>query len=123
MHKVTGILGLVLILFLAVGMACTGAAGPPGAAGPQGERGSAAPAGIPAADVRGAVMDARAHPLSAAAGERLTGRAIPSSGADDLIAALDKANVEKAMMASLGFHAIAAPDDAASSAENDFTAE
>ena len=68
-------------------------------------------------------MDARAHPLSAAAGERLTGRAIPASGADELIALLDEANVEKAMMASLGFHARAAPDDAASSAENDFTAE
>jgi len=68
-------------------------------------------------------MDARAHPLSAAARERLTGSSGAASGADELIALLDGANVEKAMMASFGFHARGAPDDAASSAENDFTAE
>ncbi len=72
---------------------------------------------------RGAVMDARAHPLSAAARERLTGSSGPASGAEELIALLDEANVEKAMLASLGFHALGAPDDAASTAENDFTAE
>ena len=68
-------------------------------------------------------MDARAHPLSAAARERLTGAAMPASGADEYIALLDEANVEKGMFASFGFHAKGAPDDAASSAENDFTAE
>ena len=68
-------------------------------------------------------MDARAHPLSAAARERLTGAVGPASGADEIIALLDEANVEKAMLASLGFHIRGAPDDAASTAENDFTAE
>ncbi|MCH8351997.1 MAG: amidohydrolase family protein [Chloroflexi bacterium] len=74
-------------------------------------------------EARGAVFDARAHPVSAAVLERLTGSSMPASGADELIALLDEANVEKAMFASFGFHARGAPDDAASSAENDFTAE
>ena len=125
--KLTRIFGLVLFLSLSVGIACAGAEGPqgaPGLAGPQGEPGpAAAPAGVPALVAGGAVVDARAHPLSAAAGERLTGKAIPASGADEIIACLDEANVEKAMLASLGFHIKGAPDDAASTAENDFTAE
>jgi len=149
MRKLTRILGLVLILSLSVGIACAGAEGPQGApgsagaagvqgeqgaAGPQGERGAAgapgpagaaapAPAGVPALEVRGAVLDAMTHPMSAAAGERLAGSSIPASGADELIALLDEANVEKAVMMSLGFFGRAAPDDRAVSDENDFVAE
>ena len=67
-------------------------------------------------------MDARSHPLSAAAGKILAGREIPASGADAYIALLDAANVERGMLASFGFHAKAAPDDAASSAQNELTA-
>ena len=72
---------------------------------------------------RTAAIDAMTHPMSAAAGERLAGSSIPASGADELIALLDEANVEKAVMMSLGFFGRAAPDDAAVSAENDFVAE
>ncbi len=68
-------------------------------------------------------MDARAHPVSAAAGQRLTGASPPASGADEYLALLDEANVEKGMLAPLAFHQKAAPDDAAMSAENDFGAE
>jgi len=74
------------------------------------------------AQARGAAMDHMAHPISAAAGQRLAGSSIPPSGADVLIALLDESNVEKAVMMSLGFFGRAPPDDAAVSAENDFVA-
>ena len=150
MRKLTRILGLILILSLSVGMACRGVEGPPGPPGPagpqgaqsppgptgpegaqgppgpqgaEGPAGAAGPGGMPAAENRGAAMDARAHPLSAAAGKIMLNKVIPASGADELIALLDEANVKKAMLASFGFHAKAAPSNAASSAENDFTAK
>ena len=147
MRKLTRILGLILILSLSVGMACRsvegppgpagaqgpagvagpqGAAGPAGVAGPQGAHGAAGaagPGGTPAAENRGAAMDARSHIVSAAAGTIMTGRETPASGADEIIALLDEANVKKGMMTSFGFHARATPDDAASRAENDFTAK
>ncbi len=150
MRKLTRILGLILILSLSVGMACRGVEGPPGPAGPQGPQGTAGVAGpqgapgppgsagpqgaqgpagaagssgMPAAEDRGAAMDARSHIVSAAAGTIMTGRETPASGADEIIALLDEANVKKGMLASFGMHARAAPDDAASSAENDFTAK
>ena len=85
--------------------------------------GETASAWLNAVPSQGAVFDARAHPVSAVVLERLTGSSRPDSGADELIALLDEAKVEKAMFASFGFHARGAPDDAASSAENDFTAE
>ena len=122
-----------------------GEQGPAGAAGPQGEpgpvaapappgaqgpRGPAGPAGEPASTgpgdvaaelvVLGAVIDAHTHSMSQAMTDQLGG--VDFSGADELIALLEEANIDKAVMMSLGFFAAAALDDVAVSAENDFVA-
>ena len=70
----------------------------------------------------GAAIDAMTHPMSQALTDALSGGGVPFSGADELIALLDEANVEKAVMMSLGLIVAAAPDDAAVSAEDDFVA-
>ena len=46
MHRFRTALGLVLVLFLFVAVACTGEQGPAGPAGPQGEQGPAGPASV-----------------------------------------------------------------------------
>ena len=80
----------------------TGTAGPTGPQGPEGPRGAAGPAG-PADDgttgeggttALGAVIDAQTHPMSQAMTDGLSGGGVPFSGADELIALLDKANVD-----------------------------
>ena len=129
---------VLVLLLLVLGMACSGQQGPPGAQGPQGPAGPAGakgpvgPPGAPGesasstlADVsveQGAVIDAMTHPMSQAMTDALSGGGVPFSGADELIALLDEAKVEKAVMMSLGFFARAAPDDAAVSAQADFVA-
>lgn len=70
----------------------------------------------------GAVIDAMTHPLSQALTDALSGGGVPFSGAEELIALLDEANVDKAVMMSLGLLGAALPDDAAVRAENDFVA-
>ena len=70
----------------------------------------------------GAAINTMTHPMSQAMTDRVSGGGVPNSGADELIALLDQANVEKAVMMSLGFFADAAADDAAVSAEDDFIA-
>ncbi|MCH7621879.1 MAG: amidohydrolase family protein [Chloroflexi bacterium] len=70
----------------------------------------------------GAAIDAMTHPMSQALTDRLSGGGVPFSGADELIALLDEANVQNAVMMSLGLIASAASDDAAVSAEDDFVA-
>ncbi len=107
-----------------------GPSGPMGPQGPEGTRGATGPAG-PVAEgtagedgptALGAAINTMTHPMSQAMTDRLSGGGVPFSGADELIALLDQANVEKAVLQSLGFFANAAPDDAAVSAEADFVA-
>ncbi len=108
-----------------------GATGAPGAQGPAGATGAQGPAGAtgePAstdpADLAasGSVIDAMVHPMSQALTDAITGGGVPFSGADELIALLDEANVEKAVMMSLGILSRFVPDDTAVSFENDFVA-
>jgi predicted TIM-barrel fold metal-dependent hydrolase len=58
--------------------------------------------------------------MSQALLDGFTGGGVPTSTADDLIALLDEANVEKAVVLSLGY--IDLPDESNMAPENDFTA-
>jgi predicted TIM-barrel fold metal-dependent hydrolase len=69
---------------------------------------------------RGASLDAHTHLISQPLLDLLTGGGIPTGGAEDLIAHLDAANVDKAVVLSLGYWSL--PDDSNMAAENDFTA-
>jgi len=80
--------------------------------GPQGEEGSL--------EVSGAAIDVHTHLMSQALTDGLTGGGVPASTADDLIAHLDEANVQKAIVLSLGYWGL--PDDSNMAAENDFVA-
>ncbi len=109
-----------------------GAAGPQGPQGPEGAKGLAGPPGAPGesapsdrADLyvaQGAAIDPMVHAMSQALIDAITGGGAPFSGADDVITLLDEANVDKAVMMSLGFFTRFVPDDAGVSAENDFVA-
>jgi predicted TIM-barrel fold metal-dependent hydrolase len=80
--------------------------------GPQGEEGSL--------EVSGAAIDVHTHLMSQALTDGLTGGGVPASAADDLIAHLDEANVQKAIVISLGNWGL--PDDSNMAPENDFVA-
>ena len=69
---------------------------------------------------RGAALDAHTHLMSQSLLDHLTGGGVPTAGADDLIAHLDAAKVERAVVLGLGY--FDGLDDAAAAAENDFTA-
>ena len=69
---------------------------------------------------RGAVLGAHTHNISQALLDGLTGGGVSTVGADDLIAQLDAAHVDKAVALSLGYWTL--PDDSNMAAENDFTA-
>jgi predicted TIM-barrel fold metal-dependent hydrolase len=71
-------------------------------------------------NVRGAVIDVHTHVISQPLTDALTGGGVPASTADDLIARLDAANVEKAVVLSLGYWDV--PDDSNMAPENDFAA-
>jgi predicted TIM-barrel fold metal-dependent hydrolase len=70
--------------------------------------------------VRGASLDAHTHLISQVLLDGLTGGGVPTAGADDLIAQLDSANVDRAVVLGLGYWTL--PDDSNMAAENDYTA-
>ena len=70
-----------------------------------------------------AIIDAMVHPMSPALAARVTGDPGLASGAEDVLARLDEANVEKAVMQAFGFASAFAADDEAVKVENDFVAD
>lgn len=131
MRKISLFWVLILssILFIAAGCAeDQGSAGPAGPQGPPGEQGSAGPPGpqgpgVPAPAplvATGAAIDVHTHLMSQALTDGLTGGGVPASTADELIARLDEANVQKAVVLSLGYWDL--PDDSNMAPENDFVA-
>ncbi|MFC1983167.1 amidohydrolase family protein [Chloroflexota bacterium] len=73
-----------------------------------------------ALEVSGAVIDVHTHLMSQALTDGLTGGGVPASTADDLIAQLDEANIQKAIVHSLGYWGL--PNDSNMAPENDFVA-
>ena len=69
---------------------------------------------------RGAALDVHMHLISQPLLDSLTGGGVPTGGAGDLIAQLDAANVDKAIVLALGYWTL--PDDSNMAAENDFAA-
>ena len=69
---------------------------------------------------QGAVLDAHTHLMSQSLADKLTGGGVPSAGADDLIARLDEADVDKAVVLALGY--FPELDAVSAAAENDYTA-
>ncbi|MDH3678418.1 MAG: amidohydrolase family protein [Acidimicrobiia bacterium] len=69
---------------------------------------------------RGAAIDVHTHVISQALADGLTGGGVPGSTAEDLLERLDEANVDKAVVLSLGYFDL--PDDSNMAPENDFTA-
>lgn len=109
-----------------------GEPGPRGAFGPPGIPGFPGPPGPPglpgegieqppSIEANGAAIDVHTHLMSQALTDGFTGGGVPASDAADLIAKLDAANVDKAVVLSLGYMSDL-PDDIAVSAENDFVA-
>lgn len=70
--------------------------------------------------VRGASLDAHTHLISQVLLDGLTGGGVPAAGADDLIAQLDSAHIDRAIVLGLGYWTL--PDDSNMAAENDYTA-
>lgn len=68
----------------------------------------------------GAVLDVHTHLISQPLLDGLTGGGVPTAGAEDLIAQLDSASIDKAVVLALGYWTL--PDDSNVEAENDFTA-
>jgi predicted TIM-barrel fold metal-dependent hydrolase len=69
---------------------------------------------------RGAALDAHTHLISQPLLDGLTGGGVATGGAEDLIAKLDAANIDKAIVLALGYWTL--PDDSNMAAENDFAA-
>ncbi|MBT3344765.1 MAG: amidohydrolase family protein [Gemmatimonadetes bacterium] len=67
-----------------------------------------------------AALDAHTHLISQALLDGLTGGGMPNLGADELIARLDEAHVDKAVVLSLGY--FPQLDEAGSASENDYAA-
>jgi predicted TIM-barrel fold metal-dependent hydrolase len=102
-----------------------GPAGPQGQQGEQGPAGSQGPQGpgIPAPAplvATGAAIDVHTHLMSQPFTDGIIGGGVPASTADDLIARLDEANVQKAVVLALGYWNL--PDDSNMAPENDFVA-
>lgn len=68
----------------------------------------------------GAAIDVHTHVISQPLLDGLTGGGVPTSGAEDLIARLDEANVQQAVVLGLGYFGL--PSDFNMAPENDFTA-
>ena len=101
-----------------------GLPGPPGPAGPPGIPG---PPGIGTASagetfVSGAVLDAKTQIITRRLQISIAGSGAEGSNADDLIAKLDAANVDKAIVASLAYHSLVG-DDREVSRENLFVSD
>ncbi len=132
--------GFIVFLVLVIAISCGGDQGPAGPAGLQGERGSPGTQGQEGEQgppgpegpkgqgvqapvdlvVSGAAIDVHTHLMSQALTDGLTGGGVPASTADDLIARLEEANVQKAVVMSLGYWGL--PDDSNMAPENDFVA-
>lgn len=69
---------------------------------------------------KGAVLDTHTHLISQTLLDGLTGGGVATAGAEDLIAQLDAAHVDKAVVLALGYDP--SLDDSGSTKENDFTA-
>lgn len=69
---------------------------------------------------QGAAIDVHTHVISQPLLDAITGGGVPASTADDLIARLDEAGVERAVVLALGFQGL--PDDSNVAPENDFGA-
>ena len=69
---------------------------------------------------RGAALDAHTHLISQSLLDGLTGGGVPTVGAEELVAQLDAAHVDKAVVLSLGYWTL--PDASNMAAENDFIA-
>lgn len=109
------VVGLALLATLAFTAACEGPEGPAGPPGP----GVATPQPLVAS---GAALDVHTHVMSPELAAALGVPADwPAADAEDLLALLDEANVERAVVLSTAYFA-ALPDNAAMSAENDYAA-
>lgn len=92
--------------------------GRPGSTGPPGRPGGTPP-GL-ALEVDGAAIDVHTHVISQPLIDGLTGGGVPASTSEDLIARLDEANVDQAVVLALGHWNL--PDDSNMAPENDFAA-
>ena len=147
--KLRMILGITIIFVLVAAIACAGdqgSAGPQGPQGDQGAQGSAGSQGLqgdqgaagaqgqaglqgpqgqgiaaPAPLVAtGAAIDVHTHVMSQPLTDGVFGGGMPASTADDLIARLDEANVQQAVVLAMGYWGL--PDDSNMAPENDFAA-
>jgi predicted TIM-barrel fold metal-dependent hydrolase len=113
---------LLLPILLA---ACTGEPGPLGPTGPQGPAGPAgSAASSPALVIKGAALDVHAHLASQSLTDRLTGGGVPASMGEELVARLDEANVQRAVVLAGGYMGapVGITDDSNMAPENDFVA-
>ena len=115
-----------LALLPALAGACVGdvgPAGPPGASGPSGPPGPGASEPPPLV-LTGAAMDVHAHLGSATLAELFAGPGAESAGAEDLIARLDEAHVQRAVVLAAGYLGwpVGITDDFNMAPENDFVA-
>ncbi|PKB61875.1 MAG: hypothetical protein BZY79_01555 [SAR202 cluster bacterium Casp-Chloro-G4] len=104
-----------------------GPAGPPGAPGPAGPPGPPGPPGIGMGfegetTVSGAALDAKTQVITRRLRISITGSGVEGTSADDIIEKLDAANVDKAIVASLAYHALVG-DDREVARENAFVSE
>ena len=76
----------------------------------------------PPVTANGAAIDAMVHPMSPELAEKLTDDPGLASGAGDVLARLDEANVQKAVMQALGFFRAIVTDDDGVRVENNFVA-
>jgi uncharacterized protein len=119
MRTVTPLLGLLLLFILATAIACQWVPGAVGPAGPQGPPGPGMPTPAPLV-VTGAALDVHTHLGSQLLASLLVGDGTPAATADDLIARLDEANVQRAIVLAAGY--IGLPNDSIMASENDFVA-
>lgn len=117
--KFTLFWGLVVSSILVIATACKEdqvPVGPAGLQGPQGP-GITTPAPLVAT---GAAIDVHTHLMSQSLIDRLVGGGALASTADELIDRLEEANIQKAVVLSLGYCDL--PDDSNMALENDFVA-
>jgi len=107
-----------------------GPSGPPGAPGPAGPPGIPGIPGAPGGSVEavvdtnisGAALDAKALVITRRLRISITGSAVDGATADDIIAKLDEANIDKAVVTGLAYH-FSVGDDREVTRENVFVSE
>ena len=115
----------ILLPILVAASACTGDPGPAGPAGPQGPAGPAgSTASTPALVIKGAALDVHGHLASQSLTDRFTGGGVPASTGEELVARLDEANVQRAVVLAGGYMGtpVGITDDSHMAPENDFVA-